>query len=131
MTNQTITTLDPKLVKKNPSQPRVDMGDITALANSIKERGQLYPVIVIKDGDSYTLVDGHRRWTAAKKAKVQLKAIVVTNYDEAFAVIDTIAAACRPPSRSASTPRPSSAPPASRPRPSSSSTPPRSTSPVR
>src|SRR3990167_4474596 len=50
---------------KQKGNVRVDMGDLTELTASIKDRGVLQPLIVQEDG---TLVDGHRRLAAAKAA---------------------------------------------------------------
>ena len=52
---------------------RDDIGNLSELKNSLKEQGQLIPIIVRKDvietskgiwEDRYRLIDGHRRWTA-------------------------------------------------------------------
>ncbi len=54
----------------NPSQPRMEMDDISLdeLANSIREHGIIQPLILTKDdtGDHYTLIAGERRLRAAK-----------------------------------------------------------------
>jgi DNA invertase Pin-like site-specific DNA recombinase len=45
---------------------RVDMGDIAALANSLRDRGQIQPVVVMEAGaGKYTLLAGARRLAAA------------------------------------------------------------------
>lgn len=56
-------------------QPResFDYDRITELAASMRERGQLQPIIVRATGDAtvpYELVDGERRWRAAEVAEV-------------------------------------------------------------
>lgn len=53
----------------NPQQPReyFDPGEIQSLANSIKEHGQLQPILVEESsGGAYILIDGERRWRACK-----------------------------------------------------------------
>ena len=54
----------------NPSQPRMEMDDISLeeLANSIREHGIIQPLILTKDDgyDRYTLIVGERRLRAAK-----------------------------------------------------------------
>ena len=54
----------------NPSQPRLEMDDISLdeLANSIREHGIIQPLILTKDedGEHYTLIAGERRLRAAK-----------------------------------------------------------------
>lgn len=44
---------------------RKDMGDIDALAESIKQHGLIHPIMIDTD---YEIIHGHRRWLAAKKA---------------------------------------------------------------
>jgi ParB family transcriptional regulator, chromosome partitioning protein len=57
-------------IKPNPCQPRKDFNEeeLQNLANSIKEHGVIQPVVVVKDGDTYNLVVGERRWRAATRA---------------------------------------------------------------
>lgn len=43
---------------------RDDVGDLTELKGSIRDQGQLIPIIVRQEGEKYRLIDGHRRWTA-------------------------------------------------------------------
>lgn len=40
--------------------------DIGGLANSIKRIGLVYPCVVVRDGDKYKMVEGHRRLAACK-----------------------------------------------------------------
>ena len=54
---------------KQKGNVRVDMGDLTELTASIRDRGVLQPLIVQEDG---TLVDGHRRLAAAKAAGLKM-----------------------------------------------------------
>ena len=59
------------LVAPNPDQPRkrFDEEALQALADSVKERGVLQPVLVRpRPGGSYELVAGERRWRAARLA---------------------------------------------------------------
>ena len=63
-------------LRSNPNNPRSDVGDVTELADSMKNLGVLEPLIVVADvgeltGDptgTYTIVAGHRRHAAAKLA---------------------------------------------------------------
>jgi ParB family transcriptional regulator, chromosome partitioning protein len=60
-----------ELVTPNPRQPRRDFdeGALVALADSLRERGVLQPVLVRPvPGGSYELIAGERRWRAAKAA---------------------------------------------------------------
>ncbi|MDD4315691.1 MAG: ParB/RepB/Spo0J family partition protein [Clostridia bacterium] len=60
-------------IKPNPGQPRKSFGEegIAELAESIREYGILQPLVLKKDGDSYIIVAGERRYRAAKLAGVQ------------------------------------------------------------
>lgn len=53
----------------HPDNPRKDLGDLTELANSIKEKGILQNLTVVprREG-TYTVIIGHRRLAAAKAA---------------------------------------------------------------
>ena len=57
-------------IHANPAQPRrrFDESALASLADSIRERGVLQPVIVRPAGDEYELVAGERRWRAAELA---------------------------------------------------------------
>ena len=53
----------------NPANPRLDVGDVSELAASIKAQGIRQNLLVTPTGDGrYTLVIGHRRLAAAKQA---------------------------------------------------------------
>jgi ParB family chromosome partitioning protein len=59
------------LVSPNPFQPRraFDEAELDELANSVKAKGVLQPILVRKLGDGgYELIAGERRWRAAKLA---------------------------------------------------------------
>jgi ParB/RepB/Spo0J family partition protein len=75
-----MTLIDIGQIKPNPEQPRksFDEAGLAELAASIKKRGLIQPVIVeeVKAGE-YCLVDGERRWRAAKLAGLrQIEAVV-------------------------------------------------------
>lgn len=52
----------------NPMQPRRVFGaaELQELADSIREVGLINPIVVVKSGEWYVLVDGERRWRACK-----------------------------------------------------------------
>lgn len=54
----------------NPHQPRQNFNDaeLTGLANSIKEKGVIQPILVTQTKDGFQLIAGERRWRAAQKA---------------------------------------------------------------
>lgn len=65
---ETIQYVEISLIKPNPFQPRLDMDrkTIESLAESIKEKGLLQPIILRRKGDYYEIVAGERRFQAAK-----------------------------------------------------------------
>lgn len=62
--------LKPSVITAHPKNPRKALGDIAELAASIKGEGVIEPLIVTpaKGKGKYTLIAGHRRHAAAKKA---------------------------------------------------------------
>jgi len=54
----------------NPEQPRMefDAAEMDRLVESIAEHGVIQPVVVEKSSGYYILIDGERRWRAAKTA---------------------------------------------------------------
>jgi ParB family transcriptional regulator, chromosome partitioning protein len=75
-----------ELVSPNPDQPRKRFDDdaLQALADSIKERGVLQPVLVRpRAGGTYELVAGERRWRAAQIAGLQTLPAIVQKRDDA------------------------------------------------
>jgi len=57
-------------IQPNKAQPRktFDEGPLAELADSIREKGVLQPIIVRRRGDIYEIVAGERRWRAASRA---------------------------------------------------------------
>ena len=60
-------------IRPNPKQPRrhFDAATLAELAESIKARGLLQPIVVARDGDGYLLMAGERRWRAAQLAGLE------------------------------------------------------------
>jgi len=76
-------------IRANPGQPRKRFDDaaLLALADSIRERGVLQPVIVKPAEDGYELVAGERRWRAAQLAgESTIPALVDAMVDQADAL---------------------------------------------
>jgi ParB family chromosome partitioning protein len=75
-----VQLLDTNSVYPDPENVRseIDQASIDELAETIKERGQLQPIIVApKDADGrYRIMFGERRWRACQKLGVQVRAIV-------------------------------------------------------
>lgn len=57
----------------NPDQPRVEIGDLTDLTASIKEKGVLEPLLVKPSRLSgrWMIIAGERRWRAAREAGIR------------------------------------------------------------
>ncbi len=68
----------------DPNQPRKAFDDksLQALAASIGERGVLQPILVRQDGNQTFIVDGERRWRAAKLAKLKVVPVLLADLDE-------------------------------------------------
>ncbi len=67
-----LISLDPRSVAPNPEQPRraFEPDALTALGESIRLHGLLHPIVVQREGDSYSLVAGERRLRAAQLAGI-------------------------------------------------------------
>ena len=65
-------------------QNRSSLGDVSGLARSIEVNGQITPLIVVADGETYQLVAGHRRTAAMKKLGLEeADAYVMDGWDDA------------------------------------------------
>jgi ParB family chromosome partitioning protein len=74
------------LVVANPNQPRggFDEQALLALADSIRARGVLQPVLVRPlAGGRYELIAGERRWRAARMAELDTVPAVIRHHDDA------------------------------------------------
>ena len=63
-------SVDISLIVPNPDQPRKEFNQdsLEELADSIKEKGIIQPILVEKTGDKYQIIAGERRFRAAKIA---------------------------------------------------------------
>src|SRR4030065_2665899 len=68
----------------NRSQPRkhFDESKLQELAETIKEKGILDPLMVRKMGEGYELIAGERRWRAAQKAGLKEVPGIVREVDD-------------------------------------------------
>jgi len=76
-----------ELIRRNPDQPRRRFGEaeIAELADSIREKGVLQPVLVRPAPDApgeYQLVAGERRWRAAQQAGLKTMPALVRELDD-------------------------------------------------
>lgn len=70
-------------IERDPTQPRREMGDLQSLTASIQEHGVLEPLIVSPLGEqSYLLITGERRFTAAKEAGLTTVPALVRSVQE-------------------------------------------------
>jgi ParB family chromosome partitioning protein len=71
-------------IKPNPNQPRVQFDEeaLNELADSIRERGVLQPVLLRPDGEDYLIIAGERRWRAAQRARLHAIPAIVREIDE-------------------------------------------------
>jgi ParB family chromosome partitioning protein len=75
-----------ELVTPNPRQPRRDFDEqsLVALADSLRERGLLQPLLVRPlPGGTYELIAGERRWRAARLAGFETVPALVRPQDDA------------------------------------------------
>ena len=71
--------VDIDLLRPNKFQPRTTMDDgrLDELAASIKSNGIIQPIVVRRDGQSYEIVAGERRWRAAQRIGLLKVPVVV------------------------------------------------------
>ena len=90
-----VAQLPPKLLTPDPDNPRraYDPVAIAALADSVKARGVLQPLLVRKGPKGALIVkDGHRRLMAAKQAKLKAVPVLLAAEDDAASLrIDQVA----------------------------------------
>ena len=84
-------TLPIALLRPNPFQPRehFDTDALEDLANSIREKGILQPIVVRPvpgQPDEYQIVAGERRWRAAQKARLHEVPVVIRAFTDAEAL---------------------------------------------
>ena len=81
-------------VRANPHQPRrrFDEAELSELAQSIREKGVLQPILVRQaaDGGGYEIVAGERRWRAAQQAGVRSIPALVRSFSDAEAIENAI-----------------------------------------
>jgi ParB family transcriptional regulator, chromosome partitioning protein len=70
-------------IEPNPAQPRSEIGDLTELVNSVREKGILEPLLVKPIGiDSWMIIAGERRWRAANMAGLNEVPCIELDIDE-------------------------------------------------
>jgi len=72
-------------IHPNRNQPRREFDDdsLAELMESIASNGIIQPVIVRRDGESYELIAGERRWRAASRLKLEFVPAILRQVDDA------------------------------------------------
>ncbi len=90
------TRLPVEKLRPNPDQPRKDFDQaaLDALAESLKQKGVIQPLVVRQKGDFYEIVAGERRWRAAQIAQLHEVPVVIRELDDTevleIAIIENI-----------------------------------------
>ena len=73
-----------ELLDPNPEQPRVEIGDLSELTASIKEKGVLEPLLVkpSRATGRFMIIAGERRWRASKAAGLREVPCIEMDVDE-------------------------------------------------
>lgn len=76
--------VDIKDIKPSKYQPRTefDKEALQSLAESIREKGVLQPLLVRKQGGQYELIAGERRWRASKIAGLNQVPVIIKDFDD-------------------------------------------------
>jgi len=71
-------------IRPNPNQPRVQFDEeaLDELAESIRLRGVLQPILLRPEGEDYMIIAGERRWRAAQRARLHAIPAIVREIDE-------------------------------------------------
>ena len=79
-----VRTLPIGSLQPHPEQPRrrFDDAQLEELADSIRKRGVIQPIVVRPHGRGYQIVAGERRWRAAQRAHLHEVPVVVRDFDE-------------------------------------------------
>jgi ParB family chromosome partitioning protein len=75
-----VSSIEPHL-----DQPRrhFDEEALEELADSIRQRGLIQPIVVRPHGHNYQIVAGERRWRAAQRARLHEIPVIVRDFDDA------------------------------------------------
>jgi ParB family transcriptional regulator, chromosome partitioning protein len=71
-------------ISPNPNQPRTQFDEeaLDELADSIRERGVLQPILLRPHGDGFQVIAGERRWRAAQRANLHAIPAIVREIDD-------------------------------------------------
>ena len=79
-----VREIDLARIKPNPNQPRIHFDEeaLDELAESIRQRGVLQPILLRPDGEDYLIIAGERRWRAAQRARIHSIPAIVREIDD-------------------------------------------------
>jgi ParB family chromosome partitioning protein len=79
-----IQSLPVSSIEPHPGQPRrhFDEDALDELAESIRLRGIIQPIVVRPNGHRYQIVAGERRWRAAQRAHLHEVPVIVREFDD-------------------------------------------------
>jgi ParB family chromosome partitioning protein len=79
-----VREVDIARIRPNPNQPRLQFDEeaLAELAESIRQRGVLQPILLRPEGDDYMIIAGERRWRAAQRARLHAIPAIVREIDE-------------------------------------------------
>jgi len=82
--NNVLINVQTGQIKANPFQPRedFDQASIEELAQSIREKGVIQPLLVRRKGDDYELIAGERRLRAAQLLNLQEVPVIVKDVSD-------------------------------------------------
>jgi ParB family transcriptional regulator, chromosome partitioning protein len=81
---RSLISLPIEAIERNPDQPRkrFDEPGLEELAASIREHGVIEPILVRREGGSYRILAGERRWRAAQRAGLREVPAIVRDASE-------------------------------------------------
>jgi ParB family chromosome partitioning protein len=79
-------------IRPNPFQPRESFAreDIQELANSVKNAGLLQPISVRKNGNTYQIIAGERRWRASQFAGFKEIPAIIKDASDSQMMIESL-----------------------------------------
>jgi ParB family transcriptional regulator, chromosome partitioning protein len=79
-----VRDIDLARIKPSPNQPRMHFDEeaLDELAESIRQRGVLQPILLRPDGEDYLIIAGERRWRAAQRARIHSIPAIVREIDD-------------------------------------------------
>jgi len=82
--NRGVREIEISRIQRNPNQPRMQFDEkaLDELAESIRERGVLQPILLRADGADFMIIAGERRWRAAQRAQLHTIPAIVRDIDE-------------------------------------------------